>query len=123
MKNNKGIVVSGGTFSAEQVAVGNRARVQKIVKGMDESAFNKEVEEVKSKFGEMMEQLNDHAEKIKNFEELLSSVETLSEELKKEKPNKFTISGLLSGIADAVKDTSVLLSVEALKVVIKKVFL
>jgi hypothetical protein len=116
MEINKGIQMSGdATLNAGVLAVGDHARayareVQIAVAGTGK-------EEAAERLVDLTNALQGHAKDLDGAEELLESTTTIADELKKEKPNKTTIKGVLSGIAEAATSvTAVTGAVTALRV-------
>jgi hypothetical protein len=57
-----------------------------------------------------------HADSLDNRDELLDSTETVAKELAKDKPNKLTITGVLSGMTEGAKTVaSIATAVQALR--------
>ena len=113
---NKGIQVSGGTFNADNVAVGDSAKAYKIVYAADQMSEEEKWQEIHEKLDELEEALNAHAASLNNPDEVRGSAAVVAEELSKDKPNKLTITSVLNGIADSVKSVTVIaVAVEALR--------
>lgn len=112
---NSGIQVSGGSFSADNVAVGSGAQAHKTVYGNTQSELESR-QEIQKKLAELEKALDAYASLLENAEEVRNSTATIADELKKKQPNKLTVSAILNGIADSVKSvTGIALAVEALK--------
>lgn len=116
MPKNEGIYMTGGTINAEQLAVGRKARAMKIVSSADQALEQKGLQEIREKLDELVNILTEHADALENPDEVLDSTEVVAEELSKDKPNKLTLTAILSGIASSVQSVAVLASaVDALK--------
>lgn len=113
---NKGIQVSGGTFNADNVAVGDSAKAYKTVYAADKMSEQEKWQEIHEKLDELEKALNAHAASLNNPDEVRGSTAVVAEELSKDKPNKLTITSVLNGIADSVKSVTVIaVAVEALR--------
>lgn len=100
-QGNQGIVVSGGSFSAEMAVAGKNSKAIQIKKIADElQASGKE--EVAKLITELLESIEVHSSKVENKEEVVEAVQEVAKEVNKEKPNKLTLKGLLTGVKDAV---------------------
>lgn len=113
---NEGIYMTGGTINAEQIAVGRRARATKIVSSANQALEQKGLQEVRDKLDELVNALTTHADALDNPDEVLDSAEVVAEELSKDKPNKLTLTAILSGIASSVQSVAAIATaVDALK--------
>jgi len=113
---NEGIYQSGGSIQGDQIAVGKNARATKISNVANEVLEQKGLQEIKDKLDELLKALNDHATSLAATPEILDSTEIVVKELAKDKPNKLTVIGVLSGIADGAKSVaSIANAAEALK--------
>ncbi|NEO57044.1 MAG: hypothetical protein F6K54_30635 [Okeania sp. SIO3B5] len=100
-QGNQGIVVSGGSFSAEMAVAGKNSKAIQIKKIAGElQASGKE--EVAKLITELLESIEVHSSKVENKEEVVEAVQEVAKEVNKEKPNKLTLKSLLTGIKDAV---------------------
>ena len=99
---NQGIYMTGGTINAQTIAVGVGARATTVA--TDLRARGKD--EVAECLDELIAQLKAHTDEVPNIEEVLGATETVTEELAKERPNKTTVTGVLSGIATSVQSVS-----------------
>jgi hypothetical protein len=115
---NEGIVQSGGTINAGNLAIGRNA-----VANQTHNADSGALEEVRNQLASLMDALQKHAQEIPNSAEVMQSAHTAQEELSKDKPSRLTLRSLLSGIAESVKSvTTVAAAVEALKVAVTALF-
>jgi hypothetical protein len=114
--HNEGIYIRGGSFKADQVAVGKQARVTKIVNAADDALEQKGLSEIRNKLDELLSAISVHADSLDNRDEVLDSTETVAKELAEDKPNKLTIMGVLSGMAESAKTVAgVATAVQALR--------
>ena len=113
---NEGLIITGGTINADQVAVGKYARA---IKNANEALAQKGMQEIQVRLDELVQALNNHASALENPDEVRDSTEVVAKELSKDKPNKLTITAVLNGIASSVQSvTAIAVAVEALKNVI-----
>ena len=113
---NEGIYMTGGTINAEQIAVGRKARATKIVSSANQALEQKGLQEVRDKLDELVNALTTHADALDNPDEVLDSAEVVAEELSKDKPNKLTLTAILSGIASSAQSVAAIATaVDALK--------
>lgn len=100
---NEGINVSGNaSLSAEQIAVGRNAQAiqntYNLASQLQESGKN----EVAQAITELLKTLEVHSDKVADKEEVTQVVQQVAEEVQKEKPNKFTLKGLLSDLKESL---------------------
>lgn len=108
---NEGIVVSGGTFNATNVAAGRNAQVNQMTAGQSDA-----LAEAQKQIALLLQSLEQHASQIPNHEEVTQAAKSMKDELGREKPSGLTLKSLLNGIADSVKSVSgVAVAVEGLK--------
>lgn len=118
---NEGMIVSGGSVKANQIAVGRNASIKVAYAGRSLEA--KGLREVKDKLDELLVAVSAHTGPGPQREELMRSTEVVATELSKQKPNKLTITSILDGIASSVKSvTSIVSASEALKAVVSALF-
>jgi hypothetical protein len=116
--SNEGIVQSGGTMTATNIAVGRGASINQT-----EPADSDALAEVRRQLDSILNELNRHESGIQNFDEVKESVQFMQEELAKETPNRLTLRSVLSGIADSVKSVSAIATtVEGLKMALSTLF-
>jgi hypothetical protein len=117
VRNNQGVIVSGGSFTATNVATGTGASIH------TSAAASPELDAVREQLAALMKALDEHAQALHNPDEVKQSAQVIAEELKKPKPNRITLTGVLSGIADSVKSVSVLATAaEGLKIALAALF-
>jgi hypothetical protein len=100
--NNQGIQQSGGSITAGAMAVGPGARAYNAASELR----GRGQEEVAQRLEELVRQLEAHADQVPDIEDLRGATGTVADELAKEKPNKTTVRGVLSGIADSVRSVT-----------------
>jgi hypothetical protein len=108
MEHNEGVVVSGGSLQAGQLAVGRGAAVtvQPGVAGA----------ETLQRIDVLLQLLDRHAAALPEAAALRSTTEVLREEVTRPEPNRVTVRGLLAGLTEAVRGAAPLLTaVEAIK--------
>jgi hypothetical protein len=113
---NEGIYQSGGSIQADQIAVGRNARAAKILNVTNDVLEQKGLQEIRDKLDELLKVIIEHANSLDAPDEVLDSTEIVAKELAKDKPNKLTVTGVLTGIADGVKSVaSIATAAEALR--------
>ena len=117
---NEGVFISGhADIKGDVVAFGSRAKAQKIVNRNGEPLPSKDLQDLHQRIDDLTAALASHRGPLENREDVESSVKSVVEELGKEKPNKLTVTAVLTGIAGAVKNvTSIATAAEALKAVV-----
>jgi hypothetical protein len=117
--SNQGIYMTGGTINAQNIATGVGARAYTVA--TDLRARGKD--DVAQRLDELIAQLKAHADQVPDIEDVLGATDTVTEELAKERPNKATVTGVLSGIAASVQSVSGLATaVDALLKAVPSVF-
>jgi hypothetical protein len=94
IQRNEGIHISGGRFEAGTVAVGRGARARTVA-----AAPVRGGSELTDRLDELLRQLEAHASQLTNGDELRDSTRAVADELAREKPNRTTLVGILTGIA------------------------
>ncbi len=102
----EGIYVAGGSFQADQVAVGRNAKATKILNTAEDQLTQKGMTEVRDKLAELLQAINTNADSLNNPDEVLGSTEVVANELAKDEPNKVTVMGVLNGIAENVRSVA-----------------
>jgi hypothetical protein len=116
--HNEGVIVQGGSLTATNMATGRGA----IVNAGDGGA-SAELQAARQQLAALLQALDEHARALHNPDEVKQSAQLLAEELKKDKPNRVTLSGVLGGIAESVKSVSVLATAaEGLKLALAALF-
>lgn len=110
---NEGLIITGGTINADQIAVGKYAQA---IKTANEALTLKGMQEIRVRLDELVHARNNHSDALVNPDEVRDSTEMVAKELSKEKPNKLTLVAMLNGIALSVQSvTAIAVAVEALK--------
>jgi hypothetical protein len=100
--HNEGIQQSGGSITAQNMAVGRGAQINIAANELR----GRGQDEVAQRLEELVRQLEAHADQVPDIEDLRGATATLADELAKEKPNKTTVRAVLSGIADSVRSVT-----------------
>ncbi|MEV7629080.1 hypothetical protein [Actinoplanes sp. NPDC089786] len=98
---NNGLIMSGGSFTAEAVAIGNRARAVKKTTYRELGENNGD--DVARLLAEVVEELRQHATELPNSVELLDATDTVVREMTKRDPNALTVNAILGRIAAGVQ--------------------
>lgn len=93
MKNNEGIIITGGELNADQLAVGKSATIN-IASTMRTSDLIERVDA-------LLSILDANKSDIKNYNDVKKAGEVIKDELVKENPDKKILSILLSRISDS----------------------
>lgn len=118
ISNNQGVMISGGSFTATNVATGTGAAIHTSA-----APPSPELDAVREQLATLMKALDDHAQALQNPVEVKESAQVIAEELKKPNPNRITLNGVLGGIAQSVKSVSVLATAaEGLKIALAALF-
>lgn len=96
---NQGLQQSGGSISAEVLAVGRNARATKTVAGGDEPGRK----ELHDRLDALIAALREHGEALPARAEIEDTTEQVKAELEQPKPNRLTLTSLLGGIAEGAK--------------------
>ena len=120
--SNEGVIISGhADIKGDVVALGSGARASKIVNQAGKPLEAADLREIRNRIEELKSALAAHSGHLANRDDVQSSVETVETELNKQKPNKLTVTALLSGIASAVTSvTGIATAAEALKAVVTR---
>ena len=100
--HNEGINVSGGYINAGQIAVGRAAQAIQNTYNLANQLGESEKSEVTQAITELLKALEANSNKITDKEEVTQAVQQVAEEVQKEKPNKFTLKGLLSSLKESL---------------------
>ena len=101
-QGNEGINVSGGVFQAHQVVVGQGAQAIQNTYNIANQLQESGKEEVSHAITELLKILEAHSDKIADKDTVVQEVQQIAEEVQKEKPNKFTLKGLLGSLKDSL---------------------
>jgi uncharacterized protein YqeY len=101
-QNNEGIIVSGGTFSAGQVAVGKGAQAIQTTYNLAIEFQAEGKTDLAQAMTALLTALEVHRPQIADYDEVSQAVQQIAEEVKKETPSKLTLKGLLSAVKESV---------------------
>ena len=101
-QDNEGIIVSGGTFSADQVVVGKGAQAIQTTYNLASEFQAEGKEDLAKAIKELLTSLEDHRHQIADYDEVSQAVQQIAEEVKKEQPSKLTLKGLLNAVKESV---------------------
>ncbi len=99
--HNEGVRMSGGRIEAGAFAVG-RGATAKNVTGHDVPGQ----EQIARRLEELLSQLEANSARLDNPDEVREATQVVVDELGKERPNKMTVTGVLTSIAAAVTSVS-----------------
>lgn len=103
-QNNEGIIVSGGTFSAGQIAVGQGAQAIQTTYNLASELQAEGKVDLAQAITELIKVLEAHRPQVADYDEVTQAVQQIAEEVKKEQPSKLTLKGLLSALKESVGD-------------------
>jgi uncharacterized coiled-coil DUF342 family protein len=101
-QDNEGIIVSGGSFSAGQVAVGKGAQAIQTTYNLANEFQSEGKEDLAKAITDLLTSLETHQLQIANYDEVSQVVQQIAEEVKKEQPSKLTLKGLLNAVKESV---------------------
>ena len=101
-QNNEGIIVSGGNFSAGQVAVGKGAQAIQATYNLASEFQAEGKEDLAKAITELLTSLETHRPQVADYDEVSQAVQQIAEEAKKEQPSKLTLKGLLNAVKESV---------------------
>lgn len=111
---NEGVIVTGGTFTATNTAIGRKAQVNGAQAHSTEA-----MKEAQKQMDLILGLLQEHAAQIPNHADVTDAAQAVKNEITKDKPNRLTLRSLVEGIASSVKSVSTMaVAVEALKTAI-----
>jgi translation initiation factor 2B subunit (eIF-2B alpha/beta/delta family) len=99
---NEGINISGGSINAGQIAVGRDAQAIQNTYNLANQLGESGKSEVAQAIAELLKALEVNSDKITDKEKVTQAVQEVAEEVQKEKPNKFTLKGLLSTLKESL---------------------
>jgi translation initiation factor 2B subunit (eIF-2B alpha/beta/delta family) len=100
---NQGIIVSNdGTFHAGQVAVGQGAQAIKNTYNLANQLQESGQEQIAQAITELLKSLESQNVQDAVKEQAAQEIQAVAEEAQKEKPNKFTLKGLLTSLKESV---------------------
>jgi hypothetical protein len=100
-QRNEGIIISGGTLSADVLAVGRGAQAIKNVSASADALEAAGSADIAGCLRTLVEAITAHAEDLEAPAELAQSTELVANELTSAKPNKLTLRALLDGLVRA----------------------
>lgn len=100
--HNEGINISGGSLNAGQIAVGRGAQAIQNTYNLANQLEEAGKSEVAQAITELLKALEANSNKVADKEEVTQAVQQVAEEVQKEKPNKFTLKGLLSSLKESL---------------------
>jgi len=100
--NNKGMIVSGGSVNADQIAVGEGAQAIKTTYRLTDELENQGKKDLAIAIRELVQSLEANKSQISDYDDVTDAVEKITEEVKKEKPSKLTLKGLLGAVKESV---------------------
>ena len=103
---NEGIIITGGTINAQQLAVGRHAKAFQTITQAEDALAQKGLVEIQAKLDALKEALTQNGGSLQNQDEVMGATEQVAQELTKEKPNKLAVVGILSGIAQSVNSVT-----------------
>jgi hypothetical protein len=99
---NQGIIVTGGSFNSNQVAVGAATLAIQNSYELVRDFKAEGCKDLAKSLEALIASLETHCLQIKDYEEVTQAVQMIAEEVKKKNPNKFTLRGLLQGVRESV---------------------
>jgi hypothetical protein len=114
-RRNEGVIVTGGRIEAGALAVGRGAHASQAVHRAAADLAERGRTEVADRLEALIRELEQHAGRLDNADELKESTEVVARELAKDEPNRTTVTGVLAGITAGVQSiTSVAAAAQAL---------
>ena len=113
---NEGFIMTGGTINATNVAGGKGAKISTYQRQADEALAEKGLDTVRQRLDELIALIEQHGASLSDSEQVMESTAVVAQELARDKPNKITIGGILTSLAETVASaTAVATAVHALK--------
>ena len=104
--HNEGINISGGSLSAGQIVVGRGAQALQNTYNLANQLGESGKNEVAQAITDLMKALEANSDQVVDKEEVTQAVQQVAEEVQKEKPNKFTLKGLLHSLKESLGSIS-----------------
>lgn len=101
-QHNEGIIVSGGTFTGEQVAVGKASQAIKTTYNLANEFEAEGKESLAKALADLLTSIEVHRLQLADYDEVSQAVQQIAEEAKKENPSKLTLKGLLNAVKESV---------------------
>ncbi len=105
---NEGVRMSGGTINAGAFAVGRGAQAANVVGATSQILEERGQTQLAQRLEELLHELDTHASRLSNADELREATQVVASELVKDRPNKTAVTGVLAGITDGVKSVAAL---------------
>ena len=102
IERNDGVMMTGGTMTAGQIAAGRNARARATFNGPVGRIENAGRDEVAIALKDLLDKLELHEHDIEDYAEIIDSTRMVADELAKPQPNKRTVTSLLAGIKEGV---------------------
>ena len=120
-RGNEGMIVSGGSVTAQQMAVGRNASIELV--HASQALDARGLDEVKQKLDALLAAVKEYSGPPQAREQLIQSATAVAGELAKDKPNTLTVASVLDGIARSVGTvTGIVKAAEALKAAVTAFF-
>jgi hypothetical protein len=101
-QSNQGIIVTGGTLNANQLAVGPGSRAIQVTHAGARDSRAEAEERVGRSAAELLRALDQQASTVEDYGELSQAIRQVVEEARKAQPSKLALRSQLSGISGAV---------------------
>lgn len=113
-KGNQGIIITGGTISAEQLAVGTNAKAEKIIQAIEQGDNTKTISDLREQLNYLLELIRENSSMLEpNVEK---AIEVVKAEADKPSPNKIVMTSIIDGVIQTVKSlTSIAGAITAIK--------
>lgn len=108
MATNEGIHMTGGRIDAGALAVGSNARATNITTAAEQALTDQGHTELAAQLAEVVRLLEAHAASLDNPDEIKETTDTIATELTRPKPNRTTLTGLLTALAAGVSPVATL---------------
>jgi hypothetical protein len=105
-RRNEGVIVGGGRIEAGALAVGRGARASQVVHRAAADLAERGRTDVAERLEALIRELEQHAARLDNADELKESTEVVARELAKDEPNRTTVTGVLAGITAGVQSVA-----------------
>lgn len=101
-ETNQGIIVSGGSFNAGQIAIGDHAQAIQNTYNLANAFQDEGKDELASSLKDLLAAIEAHRDILNDYDEISNAIHQIAEETKKDKPSKISLKGLLDGVKDSV---------------------
>ena len=103
MNGNSGIIVNGGSVTADVLAVGNRAKASMSVSKAADRLQAEGQSDIKLKLQQLLSALDVNSESLKDPDGTFEMTHRIASELSKSKPDKITVKSLITQIVEETK--------------------